>query len=564
MYKQYKIYNFLCMTNKLSEIFSYDLIKELKETYLTNNTIKSKALIKKSVFNKFPEFYNIYKQYFSEDEFREILYCILKDIPNIPKCKNPNCNNNTKLRNFKIGFQQCCCKKCTSEYQHFSKEHSEKCKQGALRHYSTIHKVDSYTESMNCDYSKPNYYIFKNYCIHGNISVYKTTANKIHEYNNGTFCIQCNKKLIDTYLPTEKEINEFRKIFPEFYKKYSHNMNYKWWLIYFPKYYKILLTYFEKYIEPYNDNIDMKEVYYQFMHDLKGRPHCCMCNTEVSFSPTANEYRKFCDKHLYGFNKSSQEIELGKFIDLLNINVIKNTQNVIHGELDFYFPNNNIAIEYNGCWWHSDKFKEKEYHYNKWKQCKEKGIQLIFIWEDDLLYKRDIVYSLIKSKLGIYDTRIYARKTIIKEVPYTITKEFINKNYLQGYSIDKIRLGLYYNNELVSIMTFGKSRFKSDNDDIEIIRFCNKLNYQIIGGASKLFSYFKKYYNYKNIISYVECDISNGKLYEKLGMSYISRSDNWKWMYKGIRYNRLNKIKNSIHKQNLVKCYSAGILKYKF
>ena len=48
---------------------------------------------------------------------------------------------------------------------------------------------------------------------------YKTTANKIHEYNNGTFCIQCNKKLIDTYLHTEKEINEFRKIFQEFYKK---------------------------------------------------------------------------------------------------------------------------------------------------------------------------------------------------------------------------------------------------------------------------------------------------------------------------------------------------------
>ena len=48
MYKQYKIYNFLRMTNKLSEIFSYDLIKELKETYLTSNTIKSKALIKKN------------------------------------------------------------------------------------------------------------------------------------------------------------------------------------------------------------------------------------------------------------------------------------------------------------------------------------------------------------------------------------------------------------------------------------------------------------------------------------------------------------------------------------
>lgn len=466
--------------NTIQEIFSDDIIKELKETYIIDNEIKSKALIKKSVFNKYPDFYNIYKQHFSDDEFREIIYCILKDIPNIPKCKNPNCNNKTKLRNFKIGFQQCCCKRCIAEYQHLSTEHSEKCKQGALKHYSNIHKVDSYTENMNCDYSKPNYYIFNNYCIHGNIPVYKTTANKIHEYNNGTFCIQCNKNIIDTYIPTEKEINEFQQIFPEFYKKYSHNMKYNWWITYFPKYYKILLTYFEKYVEPYNDNIDMKEVYYQFLHNLKGRPHCCMCNSEVLFSPTANEYRKFCDKHLYGFNKSSQEIELGNFIDSLNLNVIKNTQNIIQGELDFYFPDNNVAIEYNGCWLHSDKFKTKDYHYNKWKQCKDKGIQLIFIWEDELLYKQDIVYSLIKSKLGIYDTRIYARKTTVKEVPYNIAREFINKNHLQGYSIDKIRLGLYYNDELVSIMTFGKSRFKSNNDDIEIIRFCNKLNCQII------------------------------------------------------------------------------------
>lgn len=90
-------------------------------------------------------------------------------------------------------------------------------------------------------------------------------------------------------------------------------------------------------------------------------------------------------------------------------------------------------------------------------------------------------------------------------------------------------------------MTFRKSRFRSE--DMEIIRFCTMLNYQVIGGASKLFSYFIKNYDCKSIISYAECDISSGKLYEILGMEYIDRSDNWKWMYKGIRYNRLNKIK---------------------
>lgn len=545
----------------IQNIFPDNIIKELKETYIIDNVIKSKALVKKSVFNKFPAFYKIYKENFIDDEFREIIYCILRDISEIPKCKNPYCNKHTHLRNFIIGFQQCCSKLCTSEYQHLSNVHADKCRQGSLLRYKSIHKVDSYTEDLNCDYSKPNYYIFNNYCIHGNISVYKTTSNKIHEYNNGTFCIQCNKDIIDNYIPSENEIIEFQKIFPDFYRKYSHNMKYKWWLTYFPKYYKILLVYFERYVEPYNDNIDMKEVYYQFLHNLKGRPHCCKCDKEVTFSSSANEYRKFCNEHLYGFNKSFQEIELGNFIDSLNINVVKNIQNIINGELDFYFPELNIAIEYNGCYWHSDKFKIKNYHYNKWKQCRDKNIQLFFIWEDDLLYKKDITYSLIKSKLGIYDNRIYARKTIIKEVPYNIAKKFINKNHLRGYSIDKIRLGLYYNNELVSIMTFGKSRVKSE--DTEIIRFCNKLNYQVIGGASKLFSYFIKNYGCRTIISYAECDISSGKLYEILGMEYIGRTDNWKWMYKGIRYNRLNKIKDSEYKKDLLKCYSAGILKYK-
>ena len=337
-------------------------------------------------------------------------------------------------------------------------------------------------------------------------------------------------------------------------------MKYDWWITYFPKYFKILIYYFEKYIEPYNENSDLLEIYYIFKNKLISRPSCCMCNNSVEFNHSMNNYRKFCDEHLYGFNKSYQEIELGKFIDSLNLSNIKNTQNIIDGELDIYFPDYNLAIEYNGCWWHCDKFKPNDYHYNKYIQCKNKNIQLLSIWEDDWIYKTDIIKSIIKSKLGLYDIRIGARKCKITEVSAKDAKEFINKNHLQGYAIDKIRLGLYYNNELISIMTFAKSRFKSN--DMEIIRFCNKLGYQIIGGASKLFKYFIKNYTFNNIVSYADADISNGDIYEKLGMKYVSHTESWKWMYKGIRYNRLNKIKNS--GKDLVKCYPTGTLKFIF
>lgn len=545
----------------IQEIFGNDLISSLKKEYIKDdNTIKSKALVVNWVYNKFPEFKEIFLSNFTIEEFREVIYCILKDIPEIPKCENPNCNNNTKLRNFVNGFQKCCCKKCVAEYQHLSEEHKSKVLNGQQLYYNSYIHKDSYTENLNCDYSVSNYYIFKNYCKHGDCKVYRIVSNKIHEYNQGTFCKECNKELVNTYIPTEQEIIDFQNIFPEFYNKYSHNMKYNWWITYFPKYFKILIIYFEKYIEPYTENTDLMEMYYVFYNKLTSRPTCCMCNNHVEFNKSMRGYRKFCDDHLYGFNKSSQETDLTTFIDTLNINYIKNTQNIIQGELDLYFPEHNIAIEYNGCWWHSDKFKSHDYHINKYIQCKNKNIQLISIWEDNWVYKTDIIKSIIKSKLGIYDNRIYARKCILKEVSVMDTKQFLNTNHLQGYSIDKIRLGLYYNNELVSIMTFGKARFKSD--DMEIIRFCNKLGYQIIGGASKLFKYFTKNYTFNNIVSYAEADISNGKLYEKLGMKFISHTENWKWMYKGIRYNRLNKIKDS--GKDLVKCYTTGTLKFMY
>ena len=76
-----------------------------------------------------------------------------------------------------------------------------------------------------------------------------------------------------------------------------------------------------------------------------------------------------------------------------------------------------------------------------------------------------------------------------------------------------IRYGLYYNNQLVSLMTFNKN--SKDNNWV-LSRFCNKVNTNIIGGASKLFKHFLKEYPGETVISYSSNDISNGHLYETL------------------------------------------------
>lgn len=96
--------------------------------------------------------------------------------------------------------------------------------------------------------------------------------------------------------------------------------------------------------------------------------------------------------------------------------------------------------------------------------------------------------------------------------------KFLNSNHLQGKSASKVRLGLYHNDELVSLMTFGKFRFNK-NVEWELVRFCSKSGCNVVGGASKLFKYFVNTYKPKSIITYSNNNLGNGSVYKGLGFS---------------------------------------------
>lgn len=127
--------------------------------------------------------------------------------------------------------------------------------------------------------------------------------------------------------------------------------------------------------------------------------------------------------------------------------------------------------------------------------------------------------SIILNKLQL-SNKIYARKCIIKEINSKDSKEFLNNNHLQGHINSSIKLGLFYENELISLMTFGKSRYNKKYE-YELLRYCNKKYVSVVGGASRLFKYFIKSYFPKNIISYCDLRYGNGNLYENLGMKLL-------------------------------------------
>jgi len=249
---------------------------------------------------------------------------------------------------------------------------------------------------------------------------------------------------------------------------------------------------------------------------------------------------------------SSKELELKEFIKSKGVDFIENSYDIIKPlSLDIYLPDLKIAFEFNGIYWHSELFKNKNYHLNKTLECEKNGIKLIHIWEDDWMNKNQIVKSIISNKLG-FSNKLYARKCELKLISdVTIVRKFLDENHIQGYSNSNIKLGLYYQSELVSLMIFGKKR-----KQMELVRFCNKLNYQVVGAASKLFSYFIKNYQFDEIISFSDNSMFDGKMYESLGFKFEYNTPiNYHWVVDGIRRHRFSFNKKSLvgkgHDKNL-------------
>lgn len=235
-------------------------------------------------------------------------------------------------------------------------------------------------------------------------------------------------------------------------------------------------------------------------------PRCLNCYPFLS--GTSN-----CEKSVLDFVKSIYHGE-----------ILENNRSLISPyELDIYLPDKKLAIEFDGIYWHNSDNKPNDYHLFKTEQCEKQGIQLIHIFEDEWINKRKIVEDRIKSILGIFDKKIYARKCQIKSISSKESNEFLNENHLQCGDNSSIRYGLFFEDELVSVMTFGKPRF-NDNYNYELIRFASKLGFQVIGGFGKLLKYFIKNFPNNSIVSYADRRYSQGKVYLKNNFKFVEVS----------------------------------------
>ena len=217
-------------------------------------------------------------------------------------------------------------------------------------------------------------------------------------------------------------------------------------------------------------------------------------------------------------------------------------------ELDIYLPDLKLAFEYDGVYWHNDLIKEgRNYHLRKTEKCAESGIRLVHVFSSDWILNKNITKSRIKNLLGIYDRKIFARKCHVETVSNTLSREFQRANHLQGPINAKVNLGLFFNNELVALMTFGKCRFDKKHE-WEMLRFCCKLGYHIPGAAGKLLKHFEKIYKPKSLVSYADRRWSQGELYNALGFEFVKNSPPNYWYFKTRTNILLSRINFQKHK----------------
>ena len=238
-----------------------------------------------------------------------------------------------------------------------------------------------------------------------------------------------------------------------------------------------------------------------------------ICSKHGEFTQVAGYHMQGAGCPSCAVRHSNAELEMLEMLNTLGVKNIHGDRSLINPyELDIYLPEHNLAIEYNGLRWHTEEFgKDKHYHQNKTELCKDKGVRLIHIWEDEWLNNKQMQLDFIKNLTG-HDDRsvIYARKTSVSIVEdKQLVREILNDHHIQGSCMFTTAIGLYHGDDLVTVTCFTKR-----GDKFELVRHVSTC--AVIGSLGKTSSFFHKLVNCN---MYTFCDLSrfDGRSYEKAG-----------------------------------------------
>lgn len=491
-----------------------------KETSRVNGNIFRKdeyQELKTKIENKFSQYENI--------KMNEMLYLILHDLEERPRCK---CDRHGELTftNYAGGYYTFCGKpnKCKLNAEAQAKAMNER-----KLSMSSEEKDEMQEKIKNTNlerYGVDNY--FKNPAFIKNN--YNEDLVALRDKNRKESVMK--KYGVDNVSKLESVKN---KIIESNIQKYG-----------VPNYMQTFLS--EKTLELLNDKDWLSTILKEYSTEYVAKKLSCDNTTVFSY----------INKHGIDYKKKNISSEEYLIIDILNkhnIEYIQNDKIILKNnhELDFFIPKHKLAIEVNGLYWHCEQHRpDKNYHQNKYDICLSQGISLVQFWDNEVNNNIDVIESFILNKCKLTKNKLYARKVKIEYIDNTTASKFICENHLQPIT-DKqlsISLGAYYENELVSVISFRR-----DKECFILTRYCSLKNLNIVGLFSKFMNHFRKDYD-NEIITYSDNRYSSGLVYENNSFEKIRTND--------ISYHYTRDFKNLIHKSNFMKSKMKDIKNFEY
>ena len=320
---------------------------------------------------------------------------------------------------------------------------------------------------------------------------------------------------------------------------------------------KAALTKYSKSIEKSKEllarlNID---IVYSDINSTSIILHCNTCNNDFTFTRQYTMGKKLKPNLCpicwpRDIISSQAEKDIAGWLQSIGVNCLTNDRKLISPlELDIVIPDNNVAIEYCGLYWHSEtNGKGSDYHLNKTTLCNAIGLRLITIFEDEWVHSSEIVKSRVMNLLGLTPQKLHARKCEVKEISSKEANAFLQVNHIQGVGRSNVRMGAYFDNKLVAVMTFSRSNISRKLSGWELDRFCTKTYTRSSGLASKMFKAFINIYLPSKITTYADRRWSQTGFYTNLGFQFIQNTPANYWYFQAPslrRYHRFTLRKNA-------------------
>ena len=275
------------------------------------------------------------------------------------------------------------------------------------------------------------------------------------------------------------------------------------------------------------------------------------------------EFQQAAGSHLQGrgcplcanMGPSKPQLEIQEFLENYTKTILEHKFKGSQKRFDIYLPEKDIAVEFNGLYWHSSRTQlgdRKEL--DKYNVGIANGVRTLIIFGDEWKLQNTSVKNMLLSAIGELP-RVSARSCDISVLDSSQVRDFYVENHVLGAPSSSTHFGLSFKGELVACMSFGVLRSDRKNTDSrhwELTRF--SASKTVVGGASRLLSAFLKMDLCDNLTSYSDVRMFSGKMYEKLGFSKTHQTPpDYHYVNTSVSSKRIHKAR--FQKKHLVKLF---------